>query len=306
METLLRFLLTEPAEPCVIESVDDAWRRHRALASRFPVAVDLAAAAGFGSDRLGYAFMSGYQAALAALLPERATDRLTALCATEQGGGRPSAIRTSLTRGRDGELTLSGTKSFVTLGSSAQRLIVVASEGADEAGRNRLRVVVVDSAARGAQVRELPQLGFIPEIPHAELILTDVRVAPDDVLDGDGYLLYLKPFRTLEDVHVFAAVFGWLLRVARSVGWPSTVQERILATIVALRSIAIDDPTSPAIHVAFGGVFAQAGDVLTAIEPLWPVADATTRSRWERDRPLLAIAGKVRAMRLEAAWRELA
>lgn len=250
--------------------------------------------------------MSGYQAALAALLPQRPTDRLSALCATEQGGGRPSAIRTTLTQGRDGEVRLSGSKSFVTLGSSAQRLIIVASDGADPAGRNRLRVVVVDSDAPGVQVRELPQLAFIPEIPHAELILTDVRVAQEDVLGGDGYLRYLKPFRTVEDVHVFAAVFGWLLKVARNSGWPSSVRERILATIVALRSIAIDDPSSPAIHVALGGVFAQAGDVLTAIEPLWPDSDATTRSRWERDRPLLAIAGKVRAMRLEAAWRELA
>ena len=303
MDELLHFLLSEPAEPTPLANVHDAWKQHLDLKARFPISVDLAAAAGFESDQIGFAFLSGYQAAIAALIPGAPSDRLRALCATEQGGGHPSAIRTELATASDGNSTLTGTKSFVTLGTAAEQLIVVASAGSSASGRNQLRVVLVDANAPGVTLRELPALPFIPEVPHAEMTLTDVRVTPDDVLAGDGYTKYLKPFRTIEDIHVFAAVFGWLLQVARRSGWPTATQEKTLAVIAALRGLGQADPSSPAVHVALGGVFSLATALTEEIEALWPSADEAARLRWQRDRPLLTIAGRVRSKRLEAAWR---
>ncbi|WP_164014804.1 acyl-CoA dehydrogenase family protein [Pyxidicoccus trucidator] len=300
MNDALRFLLTESPEPLPLDSVDAWWRRHLELLSRFPAPADLALAGGFLADRLGYAFASGYQAAHRSLFPMLPEDRPCALCATEPGGAHPSAIQTRLTD-TDSGLRLSGTKTFVTLGTRAELLLVVASDGQDAQGRNRLKMVMVGAKRPGVRVTALPELPFVPEIPHAELVLEDVVVAPEEVLLGDGYARYLKPFRTVEDCHVHLALLGWLLQVARRSGWPESVREELLALAVMMRGLAQADPTDAATHLALGGALELARRTLERVGPLWERVDAPTRERWERDRKLLDVAGKVRAKRLEAA-----
>ena len=300
MKDALHFLLTESPEPLPLDSVDAWWRRHLELLPRFPAPADLALAGGFRADRLGYAFASGYHAAHRSLFPRLSTDRPCALCATEPGGAHPAAIQTRLTDTGSG-LRLSGAKTFVTLGTRAELLLVVASEGQDAQGRNRLKMVSVDARRPGLRVTALPELPFVPEVPHAELVLEDVAVTPDEVLPGDGYALYLKPFRTVEDCHVHLALLGWLLQVARRNGWPEPVREELLALAVMMRGLAQADPTDVATHLALGGALELARRALERVGPLWAQVDAPTRERWERDRKLLDIAGKVRAKRLEAA-----
>jgi hypothetical protein len=43
---------------------------------------------------------------------------------------------------------------------------------------------------------------------------------PEDLLPGDGYDRYLKPFRSIEDIHIQAATLAWVLREARARRWP--------------------------------------------------------------------------------------
>ncbi|WP_426750575.1 acyl-CoA dehydrogenase family protein [Myxococcus sp. Y35] len=301
MNDVLHFLLTAPAEPQVLDSVDTWWRRHLELSSRFTAPSDLALAGGFLADRLGFAFASGYHAALRRLFPELPADQPIALCATEPAGAHPNVIETRLADTSAG-LRLSGNKTFVTLGTRAELLLVVASEGQDAQGRNRLRMVAVDAKRPGVRLSALPELSFVPEVPHAELILEDVAVAPEDVLPGDGYARYLKPFRTVEDCHVQLAMLGWLLQVGRRSGWPDDVREELLALAVMMRGLSQAEPSEAATHVALGGGLALTKRaVLERCEPLWASTDATTRERWARDRVLLGVAGKVRAKRLEAA-----
>ncbi|MFY0579277.1 hypothetical protein ACN28S_37890 [Cystobacter fuscus] len=90
-------------------------------------------------------------------------------------------------------------------------------------------------------------------MPHAELRLEAVAVELGEVLPGDGYVRFLKPFRTVEDCHVFAAVLGWLLQVARRSGWPDEVREGLLALAVMMRGLAQMDPASPEVHRRSGG-----------------------------------------------------
>ena len=52
---------------------------------------------GFDADRVGWAFASGYQAALRALLPELPADAVAAFCVTEESGNRPRDIHTRIT-----------------------------------------------------------------------------------------------------------------------------------------------------------------------------------------------------------------
>ncbi|MEU7221391.1 acyl-CoA dehydrogenase family protein [Nocardia iowensis] len=301
MDSVLDFLLTEPLATTPLDDVGAAWTRHRVAANRFGKPVDVAIAGGFGADRLGFAFLSGYQEALRTLIPDLPADELVALCATEAGGGHPSAIRTTLTE-ELGRYQLNGTKSFATLGMLAQRLVVIASVGTAEDGRNRLRATMVDVGDPGVHVTNLPATPFAPEIPHATVTLTDVAAL---VLPGDGYLDYLKPFRTIEDIHVLAATLGWLVRVARASAWPRAVLEQLLTVLAAVRGLDIDAPSSPGVHIALGGAFEYFRRLSAESDSLWESVDSVTRQRWERDRPLLAVAGRVRDQRLATAWRSV-
>ncbi|WP_336084615.1 acyl-CoA dehydrogenase family protein [Nocardia sp. SSK8] len=285
-----------PGESTALD-VPAALARHRAMAADFPNTLDRAAIAGFDSAGTGSAFLGGYQEALRALVPTLDPADLVSMCATETGGGRPSAIATTVSA--DGLVT--GTKSFATLGTFATRFLVIARAGEQADGRPLLRAVLVDAGA-AAVVTPLPELPFAPEIPHASVEFT---AAPGELLPGDGYTEYLKPFRTVEDVHVVAAVLGQLLRVARTSGWPAEAVEQLLALFAAVRGLGAENPGSPGVHIALGGVFDRLTRLRAEQESLWDTVDPEVRSRWERDAPLLGVAGKVRAARLRAAWESL-
>ncbi|MCC6522842.1 MAG: acyl-CoA dehydrogenase family protein [Polyangiaceae bacterium] len=310
-DAVLEHVLTAPAAPAPLDGLESWWRGHLLFAARFWLPIDLAFAAGFAADRPGYAFASGYQAAgatlVAALGPKGASvaaARPLALCATEEGGAAPRAIRTRLVRAPDGALRLDGQKTFVTLGSFAAELLVVASEG-ERDGRNRLRLVRIPRERAGVVVAPLPEAPFVPEIPHAALVLRAVRVAPEELAPGDGYDRYLKPFRTVEDCAVHAALLGWLVGVGRRSGFGRPLVEGLCASFCAVRTLALADPSAPATHVALGGVLAQAARDIAALDTEWPRAEAVVAGYWQRDRALLAVAGRARAARLEAAWRRL-
>lgn len=294
------YLLGTAPAPAAVD-IEAVWARHRAVAARFTRPVDVALAGGFGADRLGFAFLSGYQEALRALVPDLPADELVAVCATEEGGAHPSAIRTVLTEHAEG-WSVTGAKSFTTLGVLARRLLVIGSIGQRD-GRNRLRAALVDARVPQVVLTDRPELPFAPEIPHATVTFTG---APARLLPGDGYADYLKPFRTLEDAHVLAAVLGWLLRVARESAWPESVVQRLLAGVAVVRGLDLAHPGSPGVHIAFGGAYELFDALLAELEPLWERADPQVRARWERDRPLLATAGRVRAQRLVAAWKAVA
>jgi hypothetical protein len=271
--------------------------------------VERAALGGRSADGLGWAFACGYEAALRRIPGAGVEGRLACLAATEEGGGHPRAIRATLSpreprEPRDGGgWELHGDKAWVTLGTDAEVFLVVATTGQDDRGRNRLRVARVPSTRAGVTLLPGAPLPFVPEIAHARLQLRSVRVADDELLAGDGYDDVLKPFRTIEDTHVFAACLGWALGVAHTSGWDRAWTERALATLVALRGIGQAPPSAADTHLALAGAMDLARSLLTSAD--WSRAPEAVRVRWERDRPLLEVAGKVRAARLEAAWRAL-
>ncbi len=278
------------------------WRaRDRAAATRARTAIEHAVLGGFAADRVGYAFASGYQAALRALDPSLIG--IASLCASEAGGAHPRAIQSTLRRS-DGAWLLDGSKRWATLAPAADVLLVVASTGAVD-GRNRLRVVRVARLREGVTVEAMPAVPFAPEIPHGALTLAGVRVTDVEILDGDGYDRYLKPFRTLEDVHVHAAVLAYLVRVARQQGWPREVTEELVALLTALHALASADPAAPEAHVALGGVLHLSRVLLDRVGGLWHPADAVGRERWLRDTALFGVAERARTARVAAAWNRL-
>ena len=283
---VLEHLFTHPRH----EAIGDisAWLDHLD-ACPFDDSIDRALWAGFEADRLGYAFAGGYQAALARLFGTRRAS----FAATEAGGGHPRAITTTLAAGR-----LVGEKTFATLASVAETLLVVAKVSED-GPRNKLVVVRLPARAEGVVVRDRLPTPFTPEIPHAR-VTVDVAVAADDVLEGDGYDRWLKPFRTVEDTHVLAAVLGHLLRTARTNRFAPAFTEDALAIVLALHP-----STTSQHHLALAGLFRALERLLGEHEPEWSKTDEATRTRWQRDLPLLAVAASVRQKRTEAAWRAL-
>jgi acyl-CoA dehydrogenase len=265
--------------------------------------IDAALLGGARAQGVAGAFLAGYRAALACLVPELPAGRAVCLCATEAGGAHPRAIATRLEPAGDG-FTLTGHKQWVTGGPLADLLLVVASTGSDDAGRNRLRLVQVDARAQGVRIEPMPPTPFVPEIPHARIALDGVRVEAGALLPGDGYQRYLKPFRTVEDIHVHAAVLGFLLAAALGRDLARPLAEELAAALVLARALAGAPPLASETHVALAGALAQAQRLAAQLCAALPAGDPLA-ALLDRDLPLLQVAGRARAARAEAAWARL-
>jgi acyl-CoA dehydrogenase len=269
-----------------------------------PASIDRAIEGGLAAHTVGGAFLAGYHNALRALVPELPLDRAVCLCATEEGGVHPRAIQTRLEPEGSG-FVLHGQKKWVTGGPLADLFLVVASTGTDASGRNVLRLVRVQAGQPGVTLHPMPETPFTPEIPHAQVTFDRVAVAADALLPGDGYDRYLKPFRTVEDVHVHAAVLAYVLSLARRFSWPHEPQEQLLALLAASRSIALSDPSARETHLALAGVLALARRFLVESKDHFKLLDDQTRATWERDSALLMVAERARTARTESAWKSL-
>lgn len=283
------------------------WTGHRALVAAGHRPIDVALLGGAAADRVAWAFASGYQAALRALVVEL-PDVVVSLCATEAAGAHPSAIATRLeSAGAEGSLRLTGEKRWATAAPEAGLLLVVASVGVDEQGKNRLRVVRVPTTRTGVTLSPGTATAFAPELGHASVSLVDVEVASSEVLPGDGYARYLKPFRTIEDIHVHAALLGLMLGSGRRAGLPSALLERLLAAAVTTRALAAANPTAATTHLALAGTLALTRGLVTDFTAAFtPSAAPEVLARWQRDLPLLDIAARARAARTETAWKQVA
>ena len=260
---------------------------------------------GFIADRTAYAFAAGYESALRRLVPGLPARAIVSFCVTEEKGGHPSSVRSTLRRAEDGGArpwTLNGAKKFITMAEEAELLVVAASVGTSPDGKNMIRMALLRKDDPGVAIRSMTGLPFVPEISHGTMTFSDVRLGEDDILPGDGYRDYIRPFRTIEDLHVFAAIAGFLVRVACVYGWPADVIERTASLIACTRALAQEDPSSPATHIAVGGLHAQFAALLEGASPHWGLVDEKTRACWERDRALLRVAENARAKRLETAW----
>ncbi len=300
MVDVLRHMLGDPLPETSIESVD-AWWAAKQRTPEFVTPAARAFAGGFAMDRVGYAFASGYVEALGSLVPSL-VGVITALCATEKGGSHPRAITTRLTQDGD-HYRATGQKGFVTLATHAEELVVVVSEGLDDHDRNRLKMVRLPRSREGLSLEMLPPTPFVPEIPHAKLTLDDVVVHRDEILPGDGFEDYLKPFRTVEDLHVHAALVGYLIQLGRRHGWPRVEMTELAMIATAIYPLALAEPLDAAVHVALAGVLDRTHALVERID--WTTVDEVTKTRFLRDRPLLQVAGSARVRRLETAWTRL-
>ncbi|MCW8277634.1 acyl-CoA dehydrogenase [Pseudomonas sp. PCH199] len=239
----------------------------------------------------GLAFLVGYQAALRMLWPS-APPSLGAMCATEQRSLRPADMQTRLSG-----LRLSGRKDFVTAGDAADWLLIAARS--EQPGEEpRLSLAVVYPGEPGVRVEKLPSMTLMPDISLGRLFLDNAQC---ELLAGDGWDAYVKPFRTLEDICVLSAMTAWLYGVAQDSDWPQTLQLRLLALLAGCAEVSRQAPSSPAGHVLLGGLFAQfeglKGEINEALDegpPQWA-------AMWQRDQAVMDLAAGARGKRLAKA-----
>ena len=256
---------------------------------------ELAVLGGARAATPGLAFLAGYQGALRVLWPS-APASLGALCVTENKSTRPADMSTRLQG-----LLLNGRKDFVTAGDAADWMLVAARE--DAAGESpRLALAVVHAGAPGLRVENLPALPLMPDVSHARMHLQDVHC---ERLAGDGWDAYVRPFRSIEDVHVLAALTAWLFGVGRECAWPQTLQLGLLALLSGCAEVARRDPSAAATHVLLAGVFAQQQALQTELDAAFVSGPEQWKKLWQRDRNLLAVAGAARSKRLAKALQTL-
>ena len=233
----------------------------------------------------GLAFLAGYQAALRALWPE-APQGLGALCVSEQRRLRPAELNCRWHEG-----VLNGQKDFVTAANQARWLLVAAREEA-LGQAPRILLAQVDPSVSGVQIQDLPPLPICPQISHGRLSLTQAACTR---LEGDGWDDYVKPFRTLEDLYVLAALGAWLTRALDA---DAPLHGALLALLAGLAEVSRHDAKEPATHLLLGSLFEQFIGLQPDLDKALP---AGVLELWQRDKRLLDIGRSARAQRLVKA-----
>lgn len=117
------------------------------------------------------------------------------------------------------------------------------------------------------------------------------------IVIGDGRSNYANPeSRILEEIRDRCRRLIWLNPEAEIV-------EPLSLLIVAVCTLAREDPMAPAAHIAAGGLFRQFDALIAAVDPLRADTDPETARRWERDKAVLNVADRARKARLAAAMR---
>ena len=269
--------------------------------------VDRAVVGGFVADCTAFAFAAGYGSALQYLVPALPDNAITCFCISEEGGAHPRAIKSQLVPSRNDTyqqkvFTLNGKKKYITCANEADFFLVAASDGIKNDGKNSIRMMKIDSKARGIRITPMKNLHIVPEISHCELIFTDVKIFESDLLPGDGYIDYIKPFRTVEDLHITAGILGYLFQNACRYDWGTDIKECILGRIVSVRNLALSSPDAPEVHIVTGDMLRQIKDLFKRLEPFWKKVGGKEKEAWDRDKILMDIADKARTKRLQTAW----
>jgi hypothetical protein len=238
----------------------------------------------------GLAFFAGYQGALRALWPA-APRSPGALCVTENRSTRPADLQTRLSG-----LHLCGRKDFVTAADAADWLLVAAR--VEEQGAPRLAMGVVRSGAPGTRIEPLPALPLMPDIGHARLHLDNALC---ERLPGDGWDSYVKPFRSIEDLHVLVAVNAWLYGLGQDGGWPQELRLRLLGLLAGCAEVGRQGASEPSSHLLLAGLFAQFKALRPEVDAAVAAGPQQWAALWARDCNLLEVARTAREKRLEKA-----
>lgn len=249
---------------------------------------------GYSCQQFSFAFLAGYQAALEKLFPSIASNELKALCITEEGGGQ--AIKTSLVNNQ-----INGSKSYLTAGSDAAHLFVLCNTNEVKAGRALLKMVHLPNNSAGMEITNF-ELPFMHEVKHGKLLLKEVGIESAQILPGDGFIDYAKPFRSLEDIHVATAYQAMLLRQAMDYQWEENIRDQLILSLYTLKNLSTLPPNDKETHLLIAANEHQFEQLLPDIEANIESKSPTHfKKDWDVNKKVTTIAKKVKALRLTKA-----
>jgi hypothetical protein len=293
-----------------------AWfEMHANLTASTDNSIERAIIAGFNCEQLSFVFCGAYQSAMERMFRAN-RHKLAAFCHTEKGVQKPRDMHTSLAH-VDANYHCSGTKHFVSGGQNAQSLYVsaIANDGAT------LKVFKLDAKEKGVGIEPSPSLPFLPELEHGTLTLERVLISETDILDGDGYTDYIKPFRTCEDLHILAALAAYRLKLAwqslphylphKNTAFSDADRENqifvqsMLRQLLGIASLDQQGYSNPLMHLALEDTKQKFEDDLNKHEQTFAEQLPAAHATWQRDKMLLKLAEKAQSARTLSAWRAL-
>ncbi|MEM7371941.1 MAG: hypothetical protein AAF587_25220 [Bacteroidota bacterium] len=286
--------------PLQLFSSAKEWFSHYQEFTKDQETIDKAIIGGFMSQQFSFTFLCGYQAALERMFPGIAPDRLKALCISEANGNHPSSMETSLIDHR-----ISGLKTYVTAGSEAEHLFVLCKTEESVNGRPLLKMVHMPSNASNIEISNV-DFPLLREIKHGKLTLTDAKIEESQILEGDGFSDYTRPFRTLEDICVGIACQAMLLRQAFDHQWDAQLRDQLLLNIYTLKNLFSLPPSAQETILLLATADRSFEQIRPEIENhLTKQADSHIHKDWETNKAVLSMGKKLKQLRLSKARNRL-
>lgn len=252
------------------------------------------------ADRVAWAFFCGYQGAIQAAFQTEA-GTLGAFGANE-AQRKITEVETSLGQHGD-QWLLAGSKSWVLAGIGDLTLFVLARrQGGPTKGPGSLCIVRLPIRSVGVEPAPARAQTVVPELPHSGVCFRSAPVAAADLLPGDGYTDFAKPFRLREDVFVTGCVVAYLIGESEIGGWSTAWTQRAIAAVVLLEACSRHDPRRVDTIILVAGALSFAGDVIRDADEQWGPLQAAARERWLRDKPILALGKDARRQRALQSW----
>jgi len=248
---------------------------------------------GFTCQQFSFVFMAGYQAALEKMFPSIAPNELKALCVSEAKGGHPKNIHTTLIDNQ-----IRGLKTYITAGSDAAHLLVLCKTKEHTNDRPLLKMVYLPRTAKNIEVTDF-ELPFMLDVKHGKLSLKDTKITDQQILTGDGYVDYTKPFKTLEDILVGAATQAMLLRQAIDHKWEAEVRDQLLLNLYTLKNLLALPPSDRETHLLLSINEQNFENLLPSIDlNIAKHSSAQFKADWALNKRVIAMGKKLKEVRL--------
>lgn len=304
-ERLIETLLSPALERMTYGSMADWFESFNQQARAYLQPIDRAFLGGRLSLNVGFAFAAAYQSAIEALFKPQEI-LLSSFCVTEEQGNHPRALETRLFEDA-GKLYLSGHKKFVSGANDSQQLYIACRDeregnGFDAQGRPVIKMIATKAQTKGLEIQAMPALGFVPEVSHGKVKLNNVQITEEQICSGDGYVNYVKAFRSYEDLHVLAAITAYRLAEAIEGRWPRDLLEAHISLILAVRALSNMDLNTPVAHVGLAACRSQLDSLISSTNSLYEKSNFESYKHWKRDQVLLNIAKTAHQKRTKTAW----
>jgi acyl-CoA dehydrogenase len=332
LQSLRKHLNQAYLPPASFEDMSTWFQAHQTLTASIENSIERSIISGLNCAQLSFVFSGAYQSAMECMFSAE-RNKIAAFCHTERGVLKPRDMQTRFARasgsgsGSGSETTLetdtfscSGTKHFVSGGQQAQSLFVsaIAEDGLT------VKVLKLDPTQEGVHIEPAAALPFLPELSHGTLSLNKAQCRATDIMEGDGYSNYIKPFRTCEDLHILAGIGAYRLKLAwqqlaltkeqPSSGQLAPVEckqenqalvQSLLHQLFSIHALSQQPFNDPLMHLALADTKQKLEAALTRHDKTFAQELPEVFVLWERDKALLLLADKAQKTRTISAWQTI-